>query len=97
MTNTSESFGLPATADFMIALMRSEELDQLGQVQFKQLKNRYADPSTNRRFVVGVDLSKFRLFDVEQAAQDLQDSNNQPIMDDMTFRDNKPQFGGLKV
>ena len=97
LTNTSESFGLPATADFMIALMRSEELDQLGQVQFKQLKNRYADPSVNRRFVVGVDLSKFRLFDVEQGAQDLQDSNNQPIMDDMTFRDTKPQFGGLKV
>ena len=97
LTNTSESFGLPATADFMIALMRSEELDQLGQVQFKQLKNRYADPSMNRRFVVGVDLTKFRLFDVEQDAQDLHDSNNQPIMDEMTFRDTKPTFSGMKV
>jgi replicative DNA helicase len=97
LTNTSESFGLPATADFMIALMRSEELDQLGQVQFKQLKNRYADPSVNRRFVVGVDLTKFRLFDVEQDAQDLYDSNNTPVMDEMTFRDTKPNFGGMKV
>jgi len=97
LTNTSESFGLPATADFMIALMRSEELDQLGQVQFKQLKNRYADPSMNRRFVVGVDLTKFRLFDVEQDAQDLYDSNNTPVMDEMTFRDTKPNFGGMKI
>lgn len=101
LTNTSESFGLPATADFMIALMRSEELDQRGQVQFKQLKNRYADPSVNRRFVVGVDLSKFRLYDVEDEAQDLNDSNtaipDTPIMDDMTFRDSKPKWGGMKI
>jgi replicative DNA helicase len=70
LTDTSESFGLPATADFMIALMISEEMDGLGQLMIKQLKNRYNDPTINKRFVVGVDRSKFRLYDVEQSAQD---------------------------
>jgi archaellum biogenesis ATPase FlaH len=70
LTDTSESFGLPATADFMIALMVSEEMDGLGQLMIKQLKNRYNDPTINKRFVVGVDRSKFRLYDVEQSAQD---------------------------
>jgi replicative DNA helicase len=70
LTDTSESFGLPATADFMIALMVSEEMDGLGQLMIKQLKNRYNDPTVNKRFVVGVDRSKFRLYDVEQSAQD---------------------------
>jgi len=69
LEDTSESFGLPATADFMLALSQTEELDTLNQYQVKQLKNRYADPGFHRRFVVGVDKSKMRLFDVEQAAQ----------------------------
>lgn len=69
LEDTSESFGLPATADFMVALSQTEELDTLNQYQVKQLKNRYADPGFHRRFVVGVDKSKMRLFDVEQAAQ----------------------------
>ena len=69
LEDTSESFGLPATADFMVALSQTEELDTLNQYQVKQLKNRYADPSFHRRFVVGVDKSKMRLFDTEQAAQ----------------------------
>jgi len=69
LENTSESFGLPATADFMFALIRSEELDTMDQVMIKQLKNRYADPSSFRRFVIGVDKSKFRFFDVEDQAQ----------------------------
>lgn len=70
LEDTSESFGLPQTADFMIALISSEELQDLGQFMVKQLKNRYSDPSMNRRFVIGVDRSKMKLYDVEQAAQD---------------------------
>lgn len=69
LEDTSESFGLPATADLMIAMIATEELQDLNQVLFKQLKNRYADPSYLRRFVVGVDRSKMRLYDVEQSAQ----------------------------
>ena len=69
LTDTSESFGLPATADIMIALIRSEELDELNQVMIKQLKNRYADPSTFKRFVVGIDRSKMKLYDLEDSAQ----------------------------
>ena len=70
LTDTSESFGLPATADLMFALISTEELEQLGQIMVKQLKNRYNDPTTNKRFVVGIDRSKMRLYDVEQNAQD---------------------------
>ena len=69
LEDTSESFGLPAPADFMLAISQTEELEQLNQYMVKQLKNRYADPSFHRRFVVGVDKSKMRLFDVEQSAQ----------------------------
>lgn len=70
LTDTSESFGLPATADLMFALISTEELEQLGQIMVKQLKNRYNDPTMNKRFVVGIDRAKMRLFDVEQSAQD---------------------------
>jgi archaellum biogenesis ATPase FlaH len=70
LTDTSESFGLPATADLMFALISTEELEQLGQIMVKQLKNRYNDPTTNKRFVIGIDRSKMRLYDVEQNAQD---------------------------
>lgn len=69
LEDTSESFGLPATADFMVALVSTEELQDLNQIMVKQLKNRYADPSINRRFVVGVDKPKMRLYDVEESAQ----------------------------
>lgn len=69
LEDTSESFGLPATADFMIALISSEELQDLNQFMVKQLKNRYSDPGTHRRFVIGVDKSKMKLYDVEQSAQ----------------------------
>jgi hypothetical protein len=69
LTDTSESFGLPATADFMIALISTEELQDLNQIMIKQLKNRYGDPSTNKRFVIGVDRSKMKLYDVEDSAQ----------------------------
>ena len=69
LEDTSESFGLPATADFMFAIIATEELDQLGQFQVKQLKNRYSDPGMFRRFIIGVDKAKMMLYDVEQSAQ----------------------------
>ncbi len=83
LEDTSESFGLPATADFMFALISTEELQDLGQIMVKQLKNRYSDPGVNRRFVVGVDRSKMRLFDVEQSAQE--DLLDGPVMDNTEF------------
>src|SRR6056300_983310 len=75
LEDTSESFGLPATADFMFALMSNEELEQLGQMKVKQLKNRYNDPSVNRAFIIGVDRSKMRLYDVQQTSQNIVDAN----------------------
>lgn len=69
LEDTSESFGLPATADLMFALISSEELEELGQIMVKQLKNRYNDPTFHKRFTLGVDRAKMKLFDVEQAAQ----------------------------
>ena len=70
LTDTSESFGLPATADLMFALISTEELEGLNQILVKQLKNRYNDPTINKRFVVGIDRAKMRLYDCEQNAQD---------------------------
>ena len=75
LEDTSESFGLPATADFMFALMSNEELEALGQMKVKQLKNRYNDPSVNRAFIIGVDRSKMRLYDVQQTSQNIVDAN----------------------
>jgi len=69
LEDTSESFGLPATADFMFALITTEELEQLGQIMVKQLKNRYSDPNTYKRFVIGIDRSKMKLYDAEPDAQ----------------------------
>jgi len=75
LEDTSESFGLPATADLMFALITSEELDELNQIMVKQLKNRYADPSHYKRFTIGIDKSKMKLYDIEQSAQtDIVDS-----------------------
>ena len=75
LEDTSESFGLPATADFMFALMSNEELEALGQMKVKQLKNRYNDPSVNRAFIIGVDRAKMRLYDVQQSSQNIVNSN----------------------
>jgi replicative DNA helicase len=84
LEDTSESFGLPATADFMFALISSEELESLNQIMVKQLKNRYSDPGSNRRFIVGIDRSKMRLYDVDQSAQEgLVD--DRPVMDKGKF------------
>jgi replicative DNA helicase len=69
LSNTSESYGLPSTADLLVALIATEELEELSQIMVKQLKNRYNDPSTNKKFVLGIDRSKMRLYDVEEHAQ----------------------------
>ena len=71
LTDTSESFGLPATADLMFALISTDQLEGMNQLMVKQLKNRYNDPTQNKRFVVGIDRSKMRLYDVEESAQTL--------------------------
>jgi len=73
LTDTAESFGLPATADLMFALVATEEMEKLGQLMVKQLKNRYNDPTINKKFVVGIDRAKMRLYNVEQSAQTLVD------------------------
>ena len=74
LTDTSESFGLPATADLMFALISTEELESQGRIMVKQLKNRYNDPTSNKKFMIGIDRSKMRLYDVEDAQKDLLDS-----------------------
>ena len=79
LEDTSESFGLPATADLMFALISTEELEKQGQFMVKQLKNRYNDPTAHKRFVVGVDRSKMRLYDVEETEQTLTDDS--PVFD----------------
>jgi len=82
LEDTSESFGLPATADFMLAIVSSDDLQAQGCVMFKQLKNRYSDPVMNKKFKVGIDRSKMRLFDVELEHQDLiKDPDEQAVMD----------------
>ena len=98
LEDTSERFGLPATADFMFALISSEEMEELNQMLVKQLKNRYNDPTSYRKFIVGVDRSKMRLYDVEQKAQeDIADSgqNDEPLFDVSTGNRmrNKADFG----
>ena len=85
LEDTSESFGLPATADFMIALVSTEELQDLNQIMVKQLKNRYNDPTINKRFVVGVDRTKMRLYDLEENAQKGLVQEDKPIMDNTHF------------
>ena len=78
LTDTSESFGLPATADLMFALISTEDLEPLNQIMVKQLKNRYNDPTMNKRFIVGIDRAKMRLYDCEQKAQeDIVDSGQE--------------------
>ena len=96
LTDTSESFGLPATADLMFALISTEELEALGQIMVKQLKNRYNDPTIYKRFAVGIDRAKMRLYDVEQSAQkDILDSGQESEYND---EDQKPKksFEGFK-
>ena len=84
LTDTSESFGLPATVDFMFALISTEDLEAMNQLMVKQLKNRYNDPTINKRFVIGVDRAKMKLYDLEQSAQ-------KNIMDS-GIREDKPKW-----
>ena len=97
LTDTSESFGLPATADLMFALISTEELEQLGQIMVKQLKNRYNDPTIFKRFIVGIDRAKMRLYDCEQSAQkDILDSGNEDEYNDNEDKKPKKSFEGFK-
>jgi replicative DNA helicase len=100
LEDTSESFGLPATADLMFALISSEELEEMGQIMVKQLKNRYNDPTYFKRFTLGIDRSKMRLYDVEQSGQDgITDSGQDKPLNTFGNRE-KPQkksFDGFKV
>lgn len=96
LTNTSESFGLPATADLMFAIISTEELENIGQLLIKQLKNRYNDVGVHRNFIIGVDRGKMRLYDVESSAQNgLQE--DRPIMDSSRINDDEEAGGfGLR-
>jgi replicative DNA helicase len=97
LTDTSESFGLPATADLMFALISTEELEQLGQIMVKQLKNRYNDPTIYKRFIVGIDRAKMRLYDCEQTAQkDILDSGQDDEYNDNEDKKPKKSFEGFK-
>jgi archaellum biogenesis ATPase FlaH len=98
LEDTSESFGLPATADFMFALMSNEELESLGQMKVKQLKNRYNDPAMNRSFIVGIDRSKMRLYDVENTAQNIVDSNQTKVKESYpTPEESYDKFSDFKL
>lgn len=104
LEDTSESFGLPATADLMLALIATEELDQMNQIMVKQLKNRYSDPNFYKRFVVGVDRKQMRLYDVEMSAQaNISEQgtvdNDMPLFDQSKFgkRMKETNFEGFKV
>tara|TARA_R110002167_G_scaffold61562_1_gene173762 strand:- start:4764 stop:6155 length:1392 start_codon:yes stop_codon:yes gene_type:complete len=102
LANTSESFGLPATADLMFALISNEELEELGQIMVKQLKNRYNDVGLHKRFVIGVDKTQMRLFDVEESAQDgLMKDKSEDIdigpINSFGENENKNDFGEFKV
>ena len=101
LEDTSESFGLPATADLMFALISTEELEELNQICVKQLKNRYNDPTMNKRFVIGIDRAKMRLYDVEMdAQQDLVNSgqDDEPVFDNTSFGSKSyDKFSKLKV
>ena len=101
LEDTSESFGLPATADFMFAIISTEQMEELNQIMIKQLKNRYSDPTSNRKFVIGIDRSKMKLYDVEQFAQnELVDTgqDDEPAFDKATGGKYKNlKFEGIEV
>jgi replicative DNA helicase len=101
LEDTSESFGLPATADFMFALVSNEDLQNLNQILVKQLKNRYSDPNHFKRFVLGVDRAKMRLYDVEESAQQgiVDSGQDDPPINTFGNRERKfnKNFDGLKV
>jgi len=95
LTDTSESFGLPATADLMFALISTDELEELGQIMVKQLKNRYNDPTVNKRFVVGIDRAKMRLYDCDQSEQNLVDSGQDEEYNNEETKTKRSKFASL--
>ena len=101
LTDTSESFGLPATADFMFALISTEELEGLNQIMVKQLKNRYNDPTLYKRFMIGIDRAKMRLYDLEDIAQSNLADSGQDENENSNFGMSKmfktKDFSGIKV
>jgi hypothetical protein len=104
LTNTSESIGVPATADLMFALISTEELEGLGQLMIKQLKNRYNDPNLHKRFMIGVDRAKMKLYDLEQSAQttlaDPGITDIEDIPDEFNFSNHfkpKKDFSAIKL
>ena len=99
LEDTSESFGLPATADLMFALISTEELEDLNQISVKQLKNRYNDPTVLKRFVLNIDRAKMRLSDANEEEQDLVDSGQEdlPVFDKSSFGKKNNDYSKLKV
>ena len=97
ITDTSESFGLPATADLMVALISTEDMEAAGQIMVKQLKNRYNDPTMNKRFVVGIDRAKMRLYDCDQSAQDNIIDSGQDIDDNIIETKSTSKFDSWQV
>lgn len=95
LEDTSESFGLPATADLMFALVSTEDLEKVGQLMVKQLKNRYNDPTAHKRFIIGVDRSKMKLYDVEDSAQTLM--NDVAVQVPSATKPPSEKFSGFKV
>ena len=96
ITDTSESFGLPATADLMFALISTEELEIVNQIMVKQLKNRYNDPTLNKRFLVGIDRAKMRLFDCEQDNNGELVDANQEVLEKLKEDSTSDKFAKLK-
>jgi len=97
ITDTSESFGLPATADLMVALISTEDMEAAGQIMVKQLKNRYNDPTMNKRFVIGIDRAKMRLYDCDQSAQDNIIDSGQDIDDNIIETKPTSKFDSWQV
>tara|TARA_Y100000389_G_scaffold88531_2_gene84956 strand:+ start:5378 stop:6766 length:1389 start_codon:yes stop_codon:yes gene_type:complete len=99
LTDTSESFGLPATADLMFALIATEELEEMSQILIKQLKNRYNDPNEHKRFVVGIDRPKMRLYDVEDDAQDelIQDTKESHFKESFSKKHSNKKIGNVEI
>ena len=97
LTDTSESFGLPATADFMFALISTEELEQQGRIMVKQLKNRYNDPTSSRKFMVGIDRSKMKLYDVADDASAININDEDPGEDFQQFADTQSRLSLIHI
>ena len=98
LTDTSESFGLPATADFMFALISTEDLENMGQIMVKQLKNRYNDPTIHKRFILGIDRAKMRLYDCDQSAQDgIVDAGDELDDEILEIKPNRSKFDSFKI